>query len=199
MYNKYKMNTTNESVNNINSDSIEQTENNNIFFYSEVTRENILCLIKSIRKVDQENIISSVKYNREGVDDIWLHVNSFGGCVFSGLNAKDVISSCKSYVNTVVNGISASAGTFLTIAGQSRYITKSSYMLIHQLSSVHWGTYENFKDEKKNLDKIMHTIRSFYLENTYLKKKKLDKILKRDLYFDAEECIKYGLADLIID
>jgi len=38
----------------------------------------------------------------------------------------------------------------------------------------------------------------FYKKYTKLKKKQIVKILKRDLWFDAEECLKHGLVDYIV-
>jgi ATP-dependent protease ClpP protease subunit len=39
-------------------------------------------------------------------------------------------------VCAVVEGLVASVGTFLLIAGTKRYITPSLYILIHQLSTL---------------------------------------------------------------
>ena len=58
--------------------------------------------------------------------------------------------------------------------------------------------YEEFKDEIKNLDKLMTMIRKVYEEYTQIPMEKLEGILKHDLWFDADECKKYGLVDEII-
>ena len=67
-------------------------------------------------------------------------------------------------------------------------------MLIHQLSSVSWGKYEALKDDMKNNDMLMDRIRKIYQEHTNIPKTKLDQILKHDLWWDAETCLKYGLV-----
>ena len=54
------------------------------------------------------------------------------------------------------------------------------------------------KDDMKNCDRLMDMIREVYLEHTNIPKKKLDGILKHDLWFDAEQCLEYGLVDAII-
>ena len=71
-------------------------------------------------------------------------------------------------------------------------------MLIHQLSSGMWGNYESLKDDMENCDLLMETIRTIYTEHTKIPKKTLNQILKRDLWFDAETCLKYGLIDEIL-
>ena len=45
---------------------------------------------------------------------------------------------------------------------------------------------------------LMETIRNIYVKHTKIPKKQLNDILKRDLWFDAETCLKYGLIDEII-
>ena len=75
---------------------------------------------------------------------------------------------------------------------------KHSYMLIHQLSSGMWGKYQEMKDEMDNCDRLMEAIKRIYEEHTKVPKKEMDKILKHDLWWDAETCLKYGLVDEII-
>jgi ATP-dependent protease ClpP protease subunit len=71
-------------------------------------------------------------------------------------------------------------------------------MLIHQLSSENWGTYREIKDEVKNLDVLMNTIKNIYLTHTKMTESYLNDILNRDIYLDAEECLKNGLVDFIV-
>ena len=44
----------------------------------------------------------------------------------------------------------------------------------------------------------MATIKSIYKQYTKLPMKKLDEILKHDLWFDSKTCLDYGLVDEII-
>ena len=60
------------------------------------------------------------------------------------------------------------------------------------------GNYEALKDSMENCDILMETIRDIYNKHTKIPKKQLNDILKRDLWFDAETCLKYGLVDEII-
>ena len=71
-------------------------------------------------------------------------------------------------------------------------------MLIHQLSSFCWGKHSEFIDEIENQKKLMGMIKDIYKKYTKVPMSKLDEILKHDLWFNAEECIKYGLVDEII-
>ena len=171
--------------------------NNRIYFYSGVETKNVLGLNKALRELAGEILHSSVVLECSQAD-IFLHVNSHGGDLFSGLAAMDEIRKSKVPVISIVDGCAASAATLMTIAADKRQINKHAYMLIHQLSSGMWGKYKEMKDEMENVDNMMKTIREIYLEYTKIPKKKLNEILDRDLWFDAETCLKYGLVDEII-
>ena len=71
-------------------------------------------------------------------------------------------------------------------------------MLIHQLSTGFFGTYDQFGDKRKNLDQFMKFIKDLYISRTNLTSKDLDKLLKHDLMWDAEKCLEVGLVDEII-
>jgi len=143
-------------------------------------------------------MVKSKELGLENLIPIYLHIQSYGGEIFSGFSAMDNILMCKSPVITIVDGVCASAGTFLSIVGKKRLITKNSYMLIHQLSSFHWGKYSELEDQKQNMDNFMIKIKEIYTEYTKIPKVVLDDILKHDLFFDANRCLEYGLVDEII-
>jgi len=110
----------------------------------------------------------------------------------------DTILRTKVPVHTYVDGFAASAATFLSVVGEKRFMSRNSYMLIHQLSSQLWGKYSEIEDEKKNLDLMMETIKNVYREYTRVPMDKIDEILKHDLLWDAKQCLEYGLIDEII-
>ena len=168
--------------------------NNEIYFSSDINDTSVSRLIEELRKVELRNKKVGLE---NGIDTppIKLFVHSYGGSVFSGIAAMDSITAMSIPVITIVNGGCASAGTFLSVVGSERYISKNSYMLIHQLSSSHWGNYDQLKDDMKNSKELMRMIRNIYLEHTNLSEKKLKKILKKDLWFNAEKCVELGLAD----
>ena len=129
---------------------------------------------------------------------IKIYINSGGGSVVSGISSMDTILRAKVPVHTYVDGFAASAATFMSVVGNYRFMSRNSYMLIHQLSTQFWGTYSNFEDEKKNLDLMMITIKNVYKKYTKVPLKELNTILKHDLLWDAEKCLEYGLIDEII-
>ena len=170
---------------------------NKIYYYAGVNRESAAELNKKIGELESKSL--TLGYNLD-IDPPTLKVliNSGGGSITAGISSMDTILRCKVPVHTYVDGFAASAATFLSVVGEKRFISRNSYMLIHQLSGNFWGKYSEFEDEKQNLDLMMKTIKDVYKKHTKLPMKKLDEILKHDLMWDANTCLKYGLVDEIV-
>jgi len=72
-------------------------------------------------------------------------------------------------------------------------------MLIHELrSATSWNKMSELEDEISNLKKTMENIKDIYAEHTKITRSELSKILKKDIDWDAKECLKRGLVDEII-
>ena len=170
---------------------------NKIYFYAGVNRESAAELNKKIGELQVKSFTMANNLDIEPYP-IHLHINSGGGSIISGIASMDTILSCKVPVYTYVDGFAASAATFLTLVGNKRFISRHSYMLIHQLTSNFWGKYSEFQDAKQNLDLMMDTVKNVYKKYTKVPVRKLNEILKHDLMWDAETCLKYGLVDEII-
>ncbi len=171
---------------------------NRIYFYSEVTRSNNLTLNKKIQELGSKYHSASEVMGLDNPIPLKIHINSFGGSVFAGFSSVDYILRSNVPTWTIIDGCAASAATLMSIVGSHRQIGRNSYMLIHQLSSGMWGKYEEMKDDMKNSKELMSRIKGLYTEHTKLPKKKLNEILKHDLWWDAETCLEYGLVDEII-
>ena len=189
-----------ENDNDDHSDSESRIEsiNNDIYFYAEVTRTNNLTLNKKIDSLGMKYFNYSNSLNMNIVAPLYLHINSFGGSVFAGFSSVDHILNSKVPVHSVVDGCAASAATIMSVVASERYMHKHAFMLIHQLSAGSWGKYEELKDDMQNNDLIMNKIKDIYKEYTKIPSKKLDEVLKRDLWWDAKTCLEYGLIDEII-
>jgi len=177
-----------------------KVDGNKIYFYKGVSRDSVLNLIgvlnENIKKL--KGVITQI-----GSSDfipIYLFINSEGGDYFAGLSAMDHIRNMNYPIYTIIDGMVASAATFISLAGTKRFMTKSSWVLVHQIRS--WFnsgmyTHEELKDEMENSNNIMSSLHKMYSDNTKIPKKKLDLFFKHDLYIDSDQALKYGLVDEI--
>ena len=54
--------------------------------------------------------------------------------------------------------------------------------------------YRELKDEMKTCKKIMKTIKNLYAKETTIPKEKMSQYMKRDMYLDYDECLKYEIV-----
>ena len=176
-------------------------KNNHLYFHTEVSEESVDKIKKLMRQY--WNRISNISKTHDCVvfkpKPLYLHIFSPGGCVYSGFSLYDFIIEYKKKipVYTIVEGMAASAATFISIAGTKRFMTSNSYMLIHQLSTFIGGNFEQVQDGYDNSKKSMEKIMDIYKTHTKINKKKIPNILKHDLNWDVNECLKYGMIDEI--
>lgn len=177
-----------------------ETFDNHIFYYTDVNTDRCLDLIKKIRAID--NDLRNQRVSRSLPKDfpdipIWLHIQSGGGSLFTGLNMADQLRTIETPIYSIVEGYCASAATLISMSCKRRYVMPSAFFLIHQLQSWAFGTYEQFQDELHVQDLLMERLYSFYEEKTKLKKLELKSLMRRDSWFNAEESIAKGFADEI--
>jgi len=173
-------------------------EYNKIYFYSGVTRQDNLNLNKLLVSTGQKMANIEQMYKLDSPPKIYLHINSYGGSVFAGFSSVDYIKTSPVPVVSVIDGCAASAATIMSVVADQRLMHEHAFMLIHQLSSGMWGKFEAMKDDMKNNELLMEKIIGIYEEHTKVPKTKLSQILKRDLWWDAKTCLKYGLIDDIV-
>jgi len=192
---EFKMKTNNSS------DEYSETE---YYLYDDISMDSIKNLLKFIKKAEKrwksflletEDFLSDAKPK-----PLKIFINSNGGDIFAAIPIVDAISNSKIPIETYVEGIAASAASLISLVGHKRYITKNSFMLVHELRSGVEGTYSEIINEKQNCDKLMKVIKDIYQEKTNGKfpKKTMEKILKKDLILTSQECLEFGLVDEII-
>jgi ATP-dependent protease ClpP protease subunit len=136
--------------------------------------------------------------NRKNKKPLCIYINSYGGDLLQGFAVMDEIRKCIDDgipVDTVIDGPCASAATLISIVGSKRYMKENAFMLIHQLSSMSMGTYENNKDAMANQELFMQRIIDIYKKYTKIPENELEEILKHDRFWDFNKCKEYGLVD----
>jgi ATP-dependent Clp endopeptidase proteolytic subunit ClpP len=172
--------------------------NNKILFYADIDEGSVLELNRVLLEMDIK--LQSVGLAFDGAYEpvIHLHLNTFGGSIFAAFSTVDTIRRMKSKVYTYIDGSVASAGTLISAIGSKRYMGQHAHLLIHQLSSGVYGKFSEMEDEIFNCANLMRLLKDFYKKNTKLPMKKLDELLTRDIWLNAEECLQYGIVDEIV-
>jgi len=177
--------------------NVVEVVNNRIYFYSGVTRPKILKLNKGIYSLNANMLGKSMALEYEP-PPIKLHINSYGGSVFAGLSAVDYIKNSRIPVHSCIDGCAASAATLMSVVAERRFMHRNACMLVHQLSGMMWGKFQEMQDDMQNSEMLMEKIKNIYKQHTKIPKREMDKILKHDIWWEAEKCLEYGLVDELI-
>lgn len=171
--------------------------NNHLYFSADITPKTAFNLCKYLRSLEIKLKMDCISMSPDIKPEIYLHITTNGGCIYSAFSIIDCFESLSIPVNTVIDSNVSSAGTIISIHGHKRYICNNSYVLIHELRSGCWGKLAYIDDTYKNCLKIQEHINQIYLDKTKITKKYLKEILVKDLELNAEECIRMGIADEI--
>jgi ATP-dependent Clp protease protease subunit len=173
-----------------------------VYFYGGIDERSALALNRALHELSMKLAPTAFSSMQEvgSPAPIFLHINSMGGEVFSSFAVADTIERISSLtpVITVIEGAAASGATFISTAGAKRLMRKNAFMLVHELSNATWGKYTALKDDMISNDTMMKSIKEWYTSKTKLPAKELDKILSHDIWWNAKQCLKYGLIDQII-
>jgi ATP-dependent protease ClpP protease subunit len=181
----------NDSSSTNNSNSI-SAFSNHIYFNDDINYNTAFKLNNALRLME-------TKLKSLNIDNIpiYLHLTTNGGIIHSAFSIIDCMNNISLPIYTVIEGFVASAGTLISVNGEKRYIGKNAYVLIHELRSGVWGKMSELEEEMINIKKIQEHLINIYLEKTKIKRKKLNKILKKDIEWNAEEALEIGIADEI--
>ena len=173
---------------------------NHIAFHCDVTDERGLDLMIALREVDV--MLQNERRQRELPADfpyvpILLHIKSNGGDLSTAFAIVDEIKRCASPVHTIVEGIAASAGTLISIAGTQRIIRPNAVMMIHEFSAGMWGRYRDMQDSMVLFDATQSQLIDFYKHHSNQSKAAIKKMLDHDTWLIPEKALEFGLVDVI--
>jgi len=166
---------------------------NEILFYADVDRENALDFVEKFKKLEIDLLKKKAElFGYEPI--IRVHIMSDGGDIFAGMTLMNTLESSRVKVITIAQGSCCSAATFMLLGGSERKMGRNAYVLIHQISTEMWGNCQELKHELKSTDKFMKMLKKMYLEKTKIPEKMLKKLMKKDIYLNPRDCLKYGIV-----
>jgi ATP-dependent protease ClpP protease subunit len=181
-----------------------------IYFYAEVTDASVLSLrdevLAACRTVSApapagagapESTASAATMNA-APKPIVIHINSPGGSVVSMQWLMSLFNQVHVPLCALIDGMSASAATMLSVVAPYRVGTEYSVSLLHQYSAWLGGRREDLLDYVRSLDAMFAWVHRLYSARTRLRGAELDALLRRDLWLDARQCLRLGIYDRVI-
>jgi ATP-dependent Clp protease protease subunit len=133
--------------------------------------------------------------------EITFYINSPGGVITSGMVIYDTMKMISSPVSTVCMGMAASMGSILLSAGDKgkRYIYPHGEVMIHQPSGGGQGTSADLEIIAVQILKAKQLGAKIIADNCGQSYEKVMEDFDRDYWMNAEESIKYGIVDDILN
>jgi ATP-dependent Clp protease, protease subunit len=133
--------------------------------------------------------------------EIFMYINSPGGVVTSGLSIYDTMQFIRCPVSTTVMGQAASMGSLLLTAGAKgqRFALPHSSVMVHQPSGGFSGQVTDIMIHARNVENLKKRLNEIYVKHTGRAYKDIVEALERDNFMTAEEALKFGLIDKVLD
>jgi ATP-dependent Clp protease protease subunit len=128
---------------------------------------------------------------------IHLHINSPGGDVFEARAMAAAIAAHKSTIVAHVDGLAASAATYVAIAAKEVEMVEGSFFMIHKAWSIALGNADDMLQMAAILEKVDGSIVADYMKKTGKTKEELVALMAAETWYTAEEAKAAGFADRI--
>jgi len=171
--------------------------------YSRLLKDRIVFLGTGVEQTAANLIVAQLLFlhAEDPKKDIFFYINSPGGSVYDALAIYDTMQYITNDVQTVGIGMQASAAAFLLSSGAKgkRFVLPNATVMIHQPSSGTRGKVTDQEIDLKESLRIKHLLEGIMAKNTGQKIEKIHEDMERDKWLTAEEAVKYGMIDAIID
>lgn len=128
---------------------------------------------------------------------IELRINSPGGLVFDGVAIYSALKNHPATVDVTVDGVAASAASFVSQAGDSVAIEKPARMMIHDAGGLVLGTAKDMRQMADLLDELSDTIANIYLDRAGGTLASWREAMDAETWYGAEQAVSAGLADRV--
>lgn len=171
--------------------------------YSRLLKDRIIFLGSEIVDDVANSIVAQLLFleSEDPDKDINLYINSPGGSVTAGLAIYDTMQYIKPQVSTICVGLAASMGAILLAGGAKgkRLALPNAEVMIHQPLGGARGQASDIEIQAKNIIKTKERMNRILASHTGQDYETIARDTDRDNYMTAEEALKYGLIDKIIE
>jgi len=126
-----------------------------------------------------------------------VRINTPGGDVFDGLAIFNSLKAHGAAIHVTVDGIAASIGSIIAMAGDHITMGESAFMMIHNPWAVTIGNAADMREMAATLDKIGASLAGIYASRAGVTLDAAQVWMNAETWFTAEEAKAAGLADTV--
>lgn len=128
-------------------------------------------------------------------EEIRLHLNTPGGEVFEAVTILNALRRHQARVVAVVDGLAASAGSFLAAGADETLMARNSQVMIHDAWGLCVGNAADMRDLATRLDQLSDNIADIYASKAGGSTMQWRQAMLAETWYSADEAVKAGLAD----
>jgi ATP-dependent protease ClpP protease subunit len=119
--------------------------------------------------------------------------------VFDGQTMYSRLVEHKATVTAYVDGLAASAASFIAMAADEIRIAEGAFMMIHNARSGLVGGADDFRKEADLLDTVNQVIRQKYVDRTGSTDEQVKTWMDAETWFTGKEAVDAGFADKLME
>jgi len=132
-----------------------------------------------------------------GPGDVTLHVNSPGGDVFEGIAMLNTLRAHPGNVTAVVEGIAASAASFVLMGADHVLMAPNSELMIHDAWGMCVGDSADMTSMAASLERVSANIASIYQGKAGGDAEQWRSAMLAETWYSAGGAVTAGLADAV--
>lgn len=171
--------------------------------YSRLLKDRVIFLGTAINDQVANSVIAQLLFleNENPKKDITMYIHSPGGHVTAGLAVYDTMQYISCDVSTVCIGMAASMGAVLLAGGakHKRFALPNAEIMIHQPMGGVEGQASDIHIHAEHIIKTKKRLNEIIAKHSGQKLTQVEKDTDRDKFMSAEEALKYGIIDKIVE
>ncbi len=126
-----------------------------------------------------------------------LHVNSPGGFVYDAVAMFEALERHPANVHVKIDGLAASAASFLAMVGDTVEIARGGRMMIHDAQIVAWGSPADLEEAAQLGHAVSNDIAGYYAARAGGKPAEWRTAMTATTWYNAGQAVDAGLADTV--
>lgn len=148
----------------------------------------------------EQSGVSIVRQLKElDVDEIKVHINSYGGDVAEGLAIYNVLREHKAQIVTICDGFACSAASVVFMAGDRRVMQPASLLMIHNAWTVAMGNAAQLRKTADDIETITQASVEAYKKVATISEEEIKALMDAETWILPKDAVEYGFATEIDD
>lgn len=133
----------------------------------------------------------------QGVRQINVNINSYGGEVAEGIAIYNALVRHEAKIVTRCDGMACSIASVIFMAGEERIMYEPSMLMIHNASSMAWGTAAELRKAAEDNEKITSMSKAAYMQCVNITEEELTALMDAETWITPAEALNMGFATAV--